>query len=1009
MYTDNHMHEIVVKRNFSSRKRSRDGMRSHITPAKKRSSFTSETCSTVEGHTYTQNTSENKGTELCCSDNEDLFEGYDSIVGDSAFLAKLEDVELQMRQCHDQQTQNACEDDLSDSILAEDFRDSPPRALPSSQLEFQKAVTTPDKRPSRSAHNTSTPDLMNPRPAVNHADLIVNKPPPKARRSMKDHLKKVLIDNAATSSTVSKTVQQKEAVMTEEISFAMQAMESISAEQDLGPFFGLPSKVKDLIFILKGIQDLYEWQKTCLSLDSVQQRRNLIYSLPTSGGKTLVAEILIFKELLCRKKDALLILPYISLVQEKVRGLSSFGIELDFMVEEYAGSKGRFPPVKRRNKNSLYITTIEKGHSLVNSLIENDRLENIGLVVVDELHMLGDGSRGAILEMTLSKILYMSKSTQIIGMSATLGNVGDLQTFLKAENYTNDFRPVELKEYVKIKDSIYEVDPREETCFSFSRLLDFKYSSGMQKMDPDRIIALATEVIPQQSCLIFCATKKNCENLAGMICKYLNKEFLKHKEAEKATLLSELKNSGNGSLCPVLQKTVPFGLAYHHSGLTSDERKLVEEAYSSGVLCLLTCTSTLAAGINLPARRVILRSPYVAAEFLKRSQYKQMVGRAGRAGIDAMGESILILQDKDINMAKKLLSAPMEKCYSNLLHDGGRGLLSLVLSLIGLKITTTVEQVRDFMKGTLLSVQEAQVSPERSLWDLTVESIETLKQKSLIEVSADVNNQTILQITRLGRATFKGSVDLSCCDLLYRDLSKGLEGLLLNSFLHLVYLVTPYDMVHQCKPDWMIYFRQFTNLSPAEQKMATAVGVPESFVARMAAGQSVRKSVDIVVVNRLYLALVLYSLLKETNLWNVSDRFQLTRGFVQTLLSSASAFGSSVLHFTEELEEFWAYKALLSELTRRLTYCVQAELIPLMEVAGVMEHRAKQLYNAGYKTLAHLANADPQILVQTIENLFKRQANQIIASAKMLIKEKAEALQEEVDDLFMLPSDLPSL
>ncbi|XP_050949840.1 helicase POLQ-like isoform X1 [Labeo rohita] len=1010
MFTDNHMHEIVVKRNTSSsRKRSRDGMRSHITPAKKRSSFTSETCSTVEEHTCTQDMSENKDTELCCSDNEDLFEGYDSIVGDSSFLAKLEDVELQMRQCHDQQTPNACEDDLSDSILAEDFRDSPPRALPSSQLEFQRAVMTPHESSSRGVHNTSTPDLTNLKSAVNHADLNVNKPPPKARRSMKDHLKKVLIDNAATSSTVSKTVQQKEAVMTEEMSFAMQAMESMSAEQDLGPFFGLPSKVKDLISRLKGIKDLYEWQKTCLSLDSVQQRRNLIYSLPTSGGKTLVAEILIFKELLCKRKDALLILPYISLVQEKVRGLSGFGIELDFMVEEYAGSKGKFPPVKRRSKNSLYITTIEKGHSLVNSLIENDRLDNIGLVVVDELHMLGDGSRGAILEMTLSKILYKNKTTQIIGMSATLGNVGDLQTFLRADNYTNSFRPVELKEYVKIKDSIYEVDPREETCFSFSRLLDFKYSSGMQKMDPDHIIALATEVIPQQSCLIFCATKKNCENLAGMICKYLNKEFLKHKETEKATLLSELKSSGNGSLCPVLQKTVPFGLAYHHSGLTSDERKLVEEAYSTGVLCLLTCTSTLAAGINLPARRVILRSPYVAAEFLKRSQYKQMVGRAGRAGIDAMGESILILQDKDIPMAKKLLSAPMEKCYSNLLHDGGRGLLSLVLSLIGLKITTTVEQVRDFMKGTLLSVQEAHVSPERSLWDLTVESIETLKQKSLIEVSADLNNQTILQITRLGRATFKGSVDLSYCDLLYRDLSKGLEGLLLNSFLHLVYLVTPYDMVHQCKPDWMIYFRQFTNLSAAEQKMATAVGVPESFVARKAAGQSVRKSVDIVVVNRLYLALVLYSLLKETNLWNVSDKFQLTRGFVQSLLSSASAFGSSVLHFTEELEEFWAYKALLSELTRRLTYCVQAELIPLMEVAGVMEHRAKQLYNAGYKTLAHLANADPKILVKTIENLFTRQANQIIASAKMLIKEKAEALQEEVDDLLMLPSDIPSL
>ncbi len=116
--------------------------------------------------------------------------------------------------------------------------------------------------------------------------------------------------------------------------------------------------------------------------------------------------------------------------------------------------------------------------------------------------------------------------------------------------------------------------------------------------------------------------------------------------------------------------------------------------------------------IHVLLLRVILRSPYVAAEFLKRSQYKQMVGRAGRAGIDGMGESILILQDKDINMvknqvffnaciklycivlygwicllqAKILLCAPMEKCCSNLLHDGGRGLLSLVLSLIGLKV-----------------------------------------------------------------------------------------------------------------------------------------------------------------------------------------------------------------------------------------------------------------------------------------------------------------------------------
>nr|XP_046232065.1 helicase POLQ-like isoform X4 [Scatophagus argus] len=678
------------------------------------------------------------------------------------------------------------------------------------------------------------------------------------------------------------------------------------------------------------------------------------------------------------------------------------------MVEEYAGSKGKFPPVKRRSKASLYVATIEKAHSLVNSLIESSRMENLGLVVVDELHMLGDGSRGALIEMTLAKVLYVSKTTQIIGMSATLGNIDDLQTFLKAENYTNDFRPVQLKEFVKLNDTIYEVDAKEEDCFRFSRLLNFKYSSAMQKMDPDHVIALVTEVIPTHSCLVFCPTKKNCENVAGMICKYLKEEFLRHREAEKAVLLRELRASGGGALCPVLRRTVPYGLAYHHSGLTSEERKLVEEAYSNGVLCLLSCTSTLAAGINLPARRVILRSPYVATDFLKRSQYKQMVGRAGRAGIDSVGESILILQDKDRNMAKSLVCAPMENCYSNLLHDGGKCLQSLILSLVGLNITSSVDQVIDFLSGTLLYVQQRHLCVETSLWDVVRRCVNLLKDKDLITVNAQPHGQT-LQVTKLGKATYKGSVDLTFSDVLYRDLSKGLDGLLLNSCLHLVYLVTPYDMISQCKPDWMTYFRQFTLLSAAEQRMSAVVGVPESFIARKAAGQTVKKGVDMEAVGRMYLALVLFGLLKETNLWSIADKFQLSRGFVQTLVNSSSAFCSCVLHFAEELEEFWPYKALLTELTRRLSYCVKAELIPLMEVAGVMESRAKQLYNAGYKTLTHLANADPAVLSKAIENLYRKQANQIVASAKMLVNEKAAALQEEVDDLLTIPSDLPTL
>ncbi|NXB89399.1 HELQ Helicase, partial [Vidua chalybeata] len=723
--------------------------------------------------------------------------------------------------------------------------------------------------------------------------------------SLKDHLKSAMTGNArAQTLQVSKTKQLKEAVLSEEIFVARKAIESSSL--DIGPFYGLPSKVKELFRQLRGIETLYEWQHDCLMLESLQQRKNLIYSLPTSGGKTLVAEIIILQELLCRQKDVLMILPYVAIVQEKVwiQGLSSFGIELGFLVEEYAGSKGRFPPIKRRIKKSLYIATIEKGHALVNSLIETERINDLGLVVVDELHMLGAGSRGAVLEITLAKILYTSKKTQIIGMSATLNNVGDLQKFLQAEYYTNNFRPVELKEYVKIRDTIYAVDSKTQNGFAFSRLLNFKYSSNLEKADPDHIIALVTEVIPKYSCLIFCPTKKNCENVASMVSKYLKKEFRAHKEKEKQDLIKNLKSIGNGTVCPVLKQTIPFGIAYHHSGLTNDERKSIEEAYSAGVLCLLACTATLAAGVNLPARRVILRAPYVGNDFLKKSQYKQMTGRAGRAGIDSAGESILIAQEKDKHLVQDLVHSPLENCYSNLLLELTKGIQSLLLSLVGLKIAVTHEEVDNFMCCTLLGVQQQLLSKEKSFSEIIKDGLENLIEKGLLKggiSEKDHNSKSTLTITPLGKAAYKGSIDLAYCNILYRELKKGLEGLVLESNLHLLYLSTPYDMTSTCSPDWIIYLRQFNQLSAAEQKVADIVGVPESFITKMASGQAIRKNVDNAVVNRFYLTFVLYTLLKETNIWSVSEKFNLSRGYVQNLLNSAASFASCLLHFCEVL------------------------------------------------------------------------------------------------------------
>lgn len=215
-----------------------------------------------------------------CSDNEDLFGGYDSILGECSFMAKLDDAEQYMRPhddiCTGQSSKNtnlkhtpiktganATVEGFTDSLLADCLNDESFQDLPSLQIESHGKVHENSKNcQSLGGGHTSTPLGKNLR-EVRALDGMNQKedtrPAPKARRSMANAMKKAMLDNAATSSAnaVKVAQQQKKIVVTEEINVAMQTIQSISSETDLGPFFGLPSKVKDLICRLKGIEDLY--------------------------------------------------------------------------------------------------------------------------------------------------------------------------------------------------------------------------------------------------------------------------------------------------------------------------------------------------------------------------------------------------------------------------------------------------------------------------------------------------------------------------------------------------------------------------------------------------------------------------------------------------------------------------------------------------------------------------------------------------------------------------------
>ncbi|EAT36256.1 AAEL011649-PA [Aedes aegypti] len=822
--------------------------------------------------------------------------------------------------------------------------------------------------------------------------------------------------------------------------------------QDLGPFYGLPNKIRDLLREFRGITEMYDWQKECLSLPAIVERKNLIYALPTSGGKTLVAEIIMFREVLLRNRSVMFIVPYVSLAQEKLAALSPFAVATQFLVEEYSGGKGMIPPRKRRRKQSIFVCTIEKALVLLDSLIEADRANEIGLICIDELHMIGEPNRGVNLEVLITKVQAIQAGIQIIGMSATIGNLAEIAKFMSADIFSQDFRPVELKEFVKCGSDMLEIKHGARTleeAFVNKRTVNYKYSDTDTRIDPDHIIGLVMETIPNDPCLIFCPTKRRCEQLCSFLIEHLPDRVADYRAPERKTLIDLLEN--DGSTATLLPAAFRLGIAYHHSGLTFDERKLIEDAFRAKVLSLIICTSTLAAGVNLPAKRVIIRSPYIATEFLTLSRYKQMVGRAGRAGFgNEGGESILICAQKDIALVCNLLCSPMDEANSSLHADNFIHLKNLILSAIGLGICSTRNDVLKFVAKTLLAIQTERLGVNlRSVTDAAITALykeNAIKAKSdgclrnpaNMTVQFDATDQTQydfepggngfrelevrrglegssqdgklvkivkknsrLEVNLLGKASIRAGFHMERATRAYDELKRVGERLYVNDELHLLWVIVMEDG-GEIRPKEDDFISFFNKLSPEETRIAKRFFISD-YTISMILSRRLDK-IDMNLLRRFFRTLIVY------NLWNlippqeVAVRFTVDAGSVQTLMTNAAATASSLQRFCEQLPEFWAFDSLLKRMVQRLAHCCTAELIPLMELPAVKIGRARQLYRAGYTSLSSIAKAKSSDLVSTVQHMNYRTANQLILSAKAKLMEEFEELRDRMDDYFHLTS-----
>jgi len=793
--------------------------------------------------------------------------------------------------------------------------------------------------------------------------------------------------------------------------------EHVVAEHcDRGPFFGLPDRVRQLYREVKGITELFPWQNACLNSEAVQAKKNLLYSLPTSGGKTLVAEIIMLQELICYRKNCIFVLPYVSLVQEKIRSLAPFALELGFYLEEYAGNRGRFPPQKRRHKQSLFVCTIEKAHALFNSLLTEKRVNEVGLLVIDEVHMIGEDTRGVNLESLIAKLKYINSTrddkVQMISMSATVGNLRELSQFLDSELYTDSWRPVTLQEYVKVGKDVFTVHSQEVDPFKINRQIDISnYSTKMKQIDEDYLTSLVMEVYPEHSCLVFCDTKKRCENVAEMLCKMiynqaqLAEKVLGVKKQERKVLQGNLLVEGSGYMCPVLRKTIQFGVAYHHSGLTSDERKVIEEGFLTGAVGVLCCTSTLAAGVNLPARRVIIRSPFMGRNQLTHTQYKQMIGRAGRAGLDTHGESFLMVKPSQVKLVADVVTSPVEHCITSLHKSGSLGIASLVLNCMHLGLVGSAGDAKRILGMSLLAIQSSRlnVKVEQSLSI----AIDTLFKNNLITVENEtastqqkVELDTPIKTTRLGRATVQGNIKVDVAGRLFSDLRAAQPRLAVDTCLHLLYLLTPYELETTMFYDSYAYHKIYMSMDDSDLAVAKFLGITESVMIGLLTGRGCHTALK-PTLTRFYLALVLLDLWNVSNIHDVAEKFCLSRGDVQNLMASAASFSNSVLSFCLEIEEFWAYQELLEPFTKRLAHCCSPELLPLLELPAVKAGRAKQLLQAGFSSLASIAKVEPRQLVDSLPNLSFKTAQSIVMSAKLILIDKAEGLQDEADSVLV--------
>jgi len=702
----------------------------------------------------------------------------------------------------------------------------------------------------------------------------------------------------------------------------------------------LDGDVKSLLTRL-GYTMLYPPQYEAIN-KGVLEGESMLITTPTASGKTLIALLAAANVISKSLGKVVYLTPLRALASEKYKEFKVLesikdGCKVTISTGDYDSSG------EELNDSDIIVLTYEKMDSLFR---HNARwIDDIVLYVFDEVHMLSDRERGSTIEIILTRAL--SKDVQIIALSATIENATEIASWLRCKLVDTRWRPTRLLEGVYSHGVIYYNDGSKRSV-QVSR-----YGAAVD-------IALDT-VNDGAQVLIFVESRKRALSLAKQTAEALKSKNRSEGKDDAgrdkvSSYIKALLEGDESELARTLAGVMSNLTAFHHAGLSPHARGVVEDAFRDGAIKVLVATPTLAAGVNLPARRVVISSltrydyEQGCSSRINVNEYKQMCGRAGRPRYDEYGEAIIISNNVE-EAFDQYINAELEPIRSTLRDD--RVLRRHILASIAMSDGMKERELYEFFSRTLLAEQydNKYIIPKFNA------ALEYLTVEGMIE-STDT-----LTATRFGRRVSMLYIDPESAVMMRSALSKIRRVKRLT--VGLLHVIT------EC-PDF------YPRLQLRSKDLDEAIMLIDEH------GDEFIDEVDEYSISRSLLAL--YAWINEYSEKRLYESLGVEPGDMYRMIEVSDW----LLYSMHSIAVLMNKRSILRDidiLRYRVRYGIRDELIPLVTLEGIGRARARALYDNGFHDIKSIAGASIERL-EMVKGIGRKVAESIKNQAVRMVYEE---------------------